>query len=227
MHKSSTTKSEQPLNGRGLLFSYDERDQDFLMSSPSPGIDDTVKQSWKVGPILNQGTTSQCVGYAWGQFLQSEPWSESIEGVYNPANLYHRTQLADEWPGEEPQYYGTSVRAAAKLLKQEGKIKQYVWGFSVEQVAKFIQETGPVVAGTKWYNGMTQLDPSGFARPISAYEGGHAWLIYGVDAQWETFLAVNSWGNLYGRNGRFFVRFSDLDKLIKEGGQLCSALKAP
>jgi C1A family cysteine protease len=100
-----------------------------------------------------------------------------------------------------------------------------VWGYSVEDIAKFIYENGPVVAGTRWYYSMSNPDPNGFVRAYGAYEGGHAWTIYGVDSKWETFFAINSWGTSFGRNGRFFIKFNEMDKLLKEGGQVCSALK--
>lgn len=225
MEKGNTCKCEQPLVGKGLLFSYDERDKENLMYGEPQKIDDSVRQSWRIGPVLNQGSTSHCVGYAWSHFLQSDPWNEPVTNKINPVDIYRKAQQIDEWPGEEPEVYGTSLRAAAKVLASEGFINRYIWGFNVEDTARFVCDRGPVVACTRWYAGMTETDPNGFARPISTYEGGHAWVIYGVDAQWETFFGLNSWGNMYGRNGRFYIRFSDMEKLFKSGGQVCSAIK--
>jgi hypothetical protein len=224
-YKSSSHKSEQPLIGRGLLFSYDEKDKDFLMFANKPKMDNTIRHSWKIGNILNQGTSSQCVGYSWAQFMQTQPWSYEDKPKITPEEIYKKSQQVDEWPGAEPDYYGTSVRAAAKVLKELDLISSYVWGYSVEDAAKFISENGPIVVGSKWYYGMSNPDQNGFSRPISTYEGGHAWLIYGVDCQWETFFCVNSWGPSHGKNGRFFIKFSDMEKLINQGAQLCSALK--
>jgi hypothetical protein len=226
MIKFNTTKSEHPLLGKGLLFSHDERDERFMMYGSKPSIDDSIRQSWKIGPLLNQGDTSHCVGYSWSQFLGTEPWGGIVEDLPQPFTIYRDAQKIDEWPGEEPDYYGTSVRAGAKVLKDKGIISSYVWGYSVEDIAKFIYENGPVVAGTRWYYGMTHPDPNGFVRVHGNYEGGHAWTIYGVDSKWETFFAVNSWGTSYGRNGRFFIKFDQMDKLLKDGGHVCSALKA-
>lgn len=227
MQKNSTCKPEQPLVGRGALFSYDERDKDNLMYGDAPQVEKAVRQSWKLGPVMDQRNTSHCVGYAWAHFLQSEPWNtDPATKKINPVELYRKAQEIDEWPGSEPDAYGTSVRAAAKVLVEEGFISRYLWAFRAEDIAKFVYERGPVVASTRWYTGMTEPDPNGFARPISDYEGGHAWLIYGVDTQWEIFFGVNSWGSLYGRNGRFYIKFSDMQKLLDTGGQACSAIKA-
>lgn len=225
IYKSSSHKSEQPLVGRGLLFSYDEKDKQFSMFASKPKLDNTIRQSWKIGNVFDQGNSSHCVGYSWAQFLQTQPWSHEKKPGILPAEIYKKAQQVDEWPGEEPDYFGTSVRAAASVLKELDLISSYVWGYSVEDAARFISETGPIVVGSRWYYGMSNPDQNGFARPVSSYEGGHAWLIYGVDCQWETFFGVNSWGTSFGKNGRFFVKFSDLEKLINQGAQLCSALK--
>ena len=222
---TSKHKSEHPLAGRGLLFSHDDRDRQYLMFANKPDISDTIRQSWKIGNALNQGSTSHCVGYAWGQFIQSSPFFDLNLPKITSQEIYTKAQKIDQWEGEEPDSYGTSVRAGAKVLKELGLIKDYVWGYSVEEIAKFIYENGPVVMGSNWYASMSNPDQNGFARPISTYEGGHAWLIYGVDCQWETFFAVNSWGSQFGKNGRFFVKFSDMEKLISSGAQACSALR--
>jgi hypothetical protein len=222
---NSKHKSEQPLVGKGLLFSHDERDKQYLMFANKPQINDTIRQSWKIGNILNQGSTSQCVGYSWSQFMQSSPFLDLNLPQITPQEIYSKAQKIDEWDGEEPDSYGTSIRAGAKILKELGLIKDYVWGYSVEDIAKFIYENGPVVVGSNWYSSMSNPDQNGFARPIATYEGGHAWLIYGVDCQWETFFGVNSWGTQYGKNGRFFVKFSDMEKLLLSGAQACSALR--
>ena len=70
MIKVNTSKSEHPLLGKGLLFSHDERDERFMMYGSKPKLDDSIRQSWKIGPLLNQGDTSHCVGYSWAQDSQ-------------------------------------------------------------------------------------------------------------------------------------------------------------
>jgi len=225
MPESNSGKSEHPLNGKGLLFSYDPRDDQFPMFATPPPLTDTMRHSWRLGKILDQGRTSACVGYSWSQFLQSDPWRFETNNVDYGLQVYRDAQEIDEWPGREPQYYGTSIRAGANVLKERGLIKGYVWGKTINDIARFVNDRGPVIMGTKWFQDMAVPDPSGFARPTGAYEGGHAWMVYGVDVQWETFMCANSWGNTYGRNGRFFVRFKDMEKLMADGGQACSALE--
>jgi len=224
MAQDNTGKSEHPLVGKGLIFKSDIRNNAFPMYAMQPKLSDDMRQSWAIGPVLNQGQSSQCVAYAWTQALQTSPWAES--NLLTPADLYADAQATDGMEGAEPTHYGTTVKAAADILLKKGFIPTYVWGTTVEDVAKYIFENGPVVAGTNWYTGMSSPGSDGFARPTSTFEGGHAWLIYGVDVQWETFFAVNSWGTTYGKNGRFFVKFSDFDKLLQQGAQVCAASKS-
>lgn len=226
MPLTNSIKSEHPLVGKGLLFSHDPRDQKYLMfGGETPSIDDSLRHSWKVGEVLNQGSQSSCVGHAWTQFLQSDPFKTVTGGTEYAYDLYREAQDIDPWPGEEPEYFGTSVRAGGDVLRKRGLIKNYVWATNIQQMAAHVGSRGPIVMGTKWYRGMTNPDPNGFARPQGSFEGGHAWLVYGVDVSWESFMCCNSWGTQWGRNGRFFVRFKDMEQLISQDGEACSALE--
>lgn len=211
--------------GRGLLFSEDERDNNFLMFGGETPKMEEFRRSWKIGNVLDQGRQSSCVGHAWTQFLQTEPYRTDKGGHEYAYDLYRKAQKIDPWEGEEPDYYGTTVRAAADVLKKEGIIRGYVWGKNINQMSAYLAERGPIVMGTRWYSGMAQPDPNGFARPQGGFEGGHAWLVYGVDVSWETFMCCNSWGTGWGKNGRFYVKFKDMETLLNQGGEACSALE--
>ena len=100
MAKDNIGKSEHPLVGKGLIFKTDPKSKNFPMYGASPTLSDDMRQSWKLGPVLDQGQTSQCCAYAWTQFLQTEPWNET--NIAPPAELYHAAQLTDGLGGVEP-----------------------------------------------------------------------------------------------------------------------------
>lgn len=226
MPLTNSNKSEHPLVGKGLLFHDDPRDEQHLMfGGETPNLKDIIRHSWKIGTILDQGSQSSCVGHAWTQFLQTDPFKTDKGGHEYAYELYREAQKHDPWPGEEPDNYGTTVRAGADVLLSRGLIRSCVWARNVDQMAAHVATRGSIVMGTKWFQGMGQPDPNGFARPQGTYEGGHAWLVYGVDVEWESFMCCNSWGTGWGKNGRFFVRFKDMEFLLNNNGQACSALE--
>jgi len=55
--------------------------------------------------------------------------------------------------------------------------------------------------------------------------GGHAYLWRGVDTRRALALCSNSWGDNWGRSGDFKLPFRDLERLIHEQGEVCSAVE--
>ena len=103
----------------------------------------------------DQGTTSQCVGFAWAHWLSCSP----VRNWLDPAGIYTLAQHLDEWQGND--YEGTSVRAGAKVLKRLGLVVEYRWATAVEAISAAVLECGPVVLGTQWYEGMSSPNASG------------------------------------------------------------------
>jgi C1A family cysteine protease len=53
--------------------------------------------------------------------------------------------------------------------------------------------------------------------------GGHAYVINGIDIDKKLFRIKNSWGQRWGKNGFAFISFTDMEKLIRENGEICIA----
>lgn len=53
-------------------------------------------------------------------------------------------------------------------------------------------------------------------RPNQTYKGGHAICIYGYDPKDDTFLATNSWGTAWGKNGFFKITRKGLESNIMD-----------
>ncbi len=186
---------------------------------------------WITSTALDQGATSQCVAYAWEQYLASSPVKNKF--YKDPASLYREAQLVDEWPGEEPAYEGTSVRAGAKVLQAAGYIKEYSWAFDVQTAINYVLTTGPVVLGIDWHISMFYpfefgKDKQQFIRTGGGVVGGHAIFWKGVNLKRPCWCGepgaarlLNSWSASWGDGGKVWICLKELDKLIQSWGE-CS-----
>lgn len=215
--------------GLGREYAYDSRDNNYLIeNSPlyTTGSTLTVRnwddeQWWG-----NQGSTSECVAYAWTHWLEDGPvyQAPAPHPIVNPNTVYKEAQKIDEWPGEN--YNGTSVRAGAKILQSLGFIQNYLWAYDVNTLANTVLNIGPVVVGTVWYRNMFFPNKTtGLVTASGNIVGGHAYVITGVDTKKRLFRIKNSWGRNWGLNGRAFISFNDMAKLIKLQGEICLAVE--
>jgi hypothetical protein len=215
--------------GLGRQIAIDFRDRNYLLQPPKKTAKPTRRQRhWITNKALDQGDTSACVGYAGAQFLLSAPVKNKL--AQNPFELYRQCQRHDEWDGEEPTYYGTSVRALMKVLKAQGYISEYRWAFDAETVVNHVLNHSPVIVGTNWYNKMFYPDYTGFIQIGGRIAGGHAYMISGVnldklcpDYSRGAFRIINSWGREWGDKGRAWISIRDMSRLISEWGEACAA----
>lgn len=213
-----------PRYGLGRLVAPDPRDARYPMrlaldlAAPLP-----TSRHWVTGPVLDQDTLPHCVGFAWAQWLMTSP-TRTRTGP-SPAEIYHAAQKVDEWPGEA--YDGTSVRAAAKVMTDLGRMANYVWAQSVDELRRWLLLNGPVVLGTSWLEEMFEPDRHGFLTVAGAEAGGHAYLCCGWSNSAAAFRCINSWGRGWGQNGRFWLRPADLGRLLEMQGEACAALERP
>jgi hypothetical protein len=182
----------------------------------------------KRGPQLDQGNTSRCTVFALTQLVQSGPIMQDLLKIIDNgpgATLdevltvaYKNAQENDEWPGEEPTYYGTSGRAAAKVFQNWGIFGNYYWLTTVEEIARYITLYGPVPVGTDWFEGMDTPDHGGYLRPTGNWRGGHEWLLDGVSITKQEFRMRQSWGSGTDTYQSALVKFDDMKYLLSQGG---------
>ena len=180
------------------------------------------RQIWKTGEVLDQGSESACVGFGWSQFLLSEPHPYKIRGTKPfdfAMTVYRDAQKVDEFPGEEPEYYGTTVEAGYSVLFARNLVSDELqWATTIGQICQYINLYGPVVIGTNWYDAMMSPDELGYVKPSGLLSGGHCYLCYGFDAIEQDLHFINSWGTTYGIDGKFKMKFNDFQKLLNRGG---------
>lgn len=168
---------------------------------------------------LDQGSEGACVGFAWTAELLASP--KVVPGLHNPDALavYRRAQQIDPWPGEA--YSGTSVLAGAQAVQEQGRLKEYRWAFSTDDLAVAVSRKGPAVLGIAWYNSMYNPGPDGFLRPAGTVVGGHAILCVGYNVRGRYFVLQNSWGRDWGTDARARISYEDLHGLLQAGGEAC------
>lgn len=215
--------SLKKLNGR--LAIKDDRDYKYLIRTHlRPAATTTVKYWNCNGWWGDQGDTPQCVGYAWAHWIEDGPVEHTgAAPVIPPDVIYSNAQKLDEWPGQD--YDGTSVRGAARYLKQTNKVKSYLWAFDLNTLINTVLTKGPVVVGTDWYTDMFYPDNTGLIKVRGLVEGGHAYVINGVDTNKKLFRIKNSWGKSWGKGGLAYISFKDMEFLIKKQGEVCIAVE--
>jgi hypothetical protein len=211
----------------GRIEIIDERDKNFPLSAAFPDElpDYPSRFWWANGWWGNQGSTPHCVAYSWMHYLEDGPVIQDAlsEGrfkpMYTPLDFYNLCQLHDQWPGEN--YSGTSVRAGAKILHHLGIIKSYRWAESIDDVIKALKYIGPMVVGTKWSSNMSNPSSSGLIRLGGFDQGGHAYVLNGIDEDAGLIRIKNSWGHTWGKNGYAFIHIDDFVDLLENGGEAC------
>jgi hypothetical protein len=229
-----------PNLGTGRFYVPDARDLDHMVepiiqprmarrSKPIPPY-----RVWWTPPALDQKDSSACTGFSTRQLLNAAPNLIHAELGPGPHDIYRAAQLIDEWPGQEPEVQGSSVRAAAKVLNKLGYIKEYRWINTQdrekchEELSFWILTEGPVVVGTNWYSSMFSPDKYGIVRPQGAGAGGHAYLCIGWLPKSKMYVFINSWGREWNPryNGRFFIAQDDFIDLLLDRGEAMAAIDA-
>lgn len=212
----------------------DGRDFNFLMRAARLQIIAAVgkpkprARAYREGPILDQGMKPWCVEFSQRGFVNAAPLMKGIESLGTEGEFYKECQRNDEWPGES--YEGSSVRAGQKVALARKIIASYVWGQTVEEAMKWMNDGyGTVIVGTDWYQSMDDVGPDGFIKlpgTLATPIGGHAYRWNWYDKKKGGILVYNSWGASWGipkKGGLFtgyaYLRVEDAERLLRESGE--------
>lgn len=212
--------------GFGRVPAPDPRDRAYPMRTAMYGLSLDDFAYHRTGPVLNQGATGTCVGHAWRQWLSSALMM--TKGGPDAFTLYRDACLRDPWAENDAGdvQFGTSVRAGAQALQSRGHITQYLWSWSAFELMNWLLlRQGVIVLGTNWYVGMLTPDRSGVIHPTGRVVGGHAYVLCGVNRPRGLFRIVNSWGTSWGEGGRAWMTGEDLQRLLDEDGEACTAVE--
>ncbi len=226
--------------GFGRRFVADPRDRNYLMRRLLPDartLTLPTRKTWGITKTaLNQGNTGTCVGHAWRNFLRCAP-IRTVSADPSAFDIYRSAVSKDQWSDNDDEInlpdshsgldFGTSVRAGAEAVTGFGLLKSYLWAFELQPAVEWVLTEGPVVLGTNWYSSFQRPDKEGIVRisENASVQGGHAYLWRGVDTRRALARCSNSWGDDWGRSGEFLLPFRDLERLIHEDGEACSAVQ--
>jgi hypothetical protein len=233
--------------GLGRLYAPDTRDRAYLLTPDR--LADIPRQlepgarrrqfAWKRGPVLNQGSTSECTVFTAAGFLQSAPqlhskglgWARDMF-----TNLYRAAQRIDEWPGEG--YDGTSFRAVMKMLSDpQGPlgqlISEYLWVTDEDMAREYLMTRGTLAFGTDWFAGMDNPTAKGaYIEPTGAFRGGHElvlrWYYHSKHYLYpDTYEFIQSWGEGEGDKGLVRMKADGFRYVFLHlNGDLCSPQEA-
>lgn len=191
-----------------------------------------VTKSWaRYGDTLDQGDVGACTGFAAAHCLNMKPNYVAGEGTRkhtDAMSLYTRATVLDEFDGEYPgQDTGSSGNGVCKAMREAGLITEWRWAFGLDHALQALMHS-PIMVGTWWYSEMFYPSATGRLNVSGQRVGGHEYVITGVkSARDRTLWVQNSWGPYWGYKGRAIMSFADLDRLLREDGDVVIPVGGP
>ena len=205
---------------KGLGFfpgEVDSRDRLLSTAMESTRIERTSGSQFWFNPLrLDQGEEGACVGFGWTQRQNSSPKICKYTNDVGREVYYVARRDYDPWDGED--YEGTSVRAGAKAALARGWIKGYAFARTIEEIALWVLNKGPVVIGVDWYE--SDYEPNFrngyYLTGDGEIVGGHCLIIDGIRWNVKNPYArlLNSWGRVYGFNGMCRISIPKLEERL-------------
>lgn len=205
---------------------FDPRDyslRDFIPRG-APLIPKT-ESSWDyVGEPLDQETTPHCVGFSIANFGINLPVHIAFTNE-DGHKFYYRCKELDGKPNSEE---GSTIKTAAKLLRESGRIEAYAFASSMDIIKYWLLNQGPLIVGTVWTNDMFVPDADNTVHVskdggVVDIVGGHAYLLNGLKDNRIRFQ--NSWGANWGLNGSAWISVTDFEKLFNYNGEAMAAVE--
>lgn len=236
--------------GLGRIASVDFRDERYPMRALLPRAASTRSaRTWDLPyDALDQGGTGTCTAHAATHALMCAPYRHKASRLgFTPMQLYREGVLHDGWPQNDAEatassddqlQFGSDGRAMAKALEARGWLKEYRWGWTVEDVTEWLLERGPVMIGTNWYDSMFNVDHEGRIKigATSPIAGGHETVLRRYEKRRGLYLLRNSWGRKFNGTGLglpgFKCRIGEgildgetLHRLLRENGDALSFIE--
>lgn len=209
-----------PGMGRSLVNHDDESKNFRAVDLLDDHRDQLVSRAWRRGHAYDQDDTPQCVAFTGKGILNTAALSANLpyrqRSRIDAADLYGGAQDNDQWIGRN--YEGTSALGLCRYLQQKGLIREYRWCFGLDEVLRTLSWIGPVGIGVNWLEDMRDPDFGGYLHAAGDAIGGHEVELTAIDVHRRRVTVTNSWGEGWGQNGRAFLSFEDLGKILDDDG---------
>lgn len=216
--------STDPRLGRNIL--HDERSRAFAFNAA--GITPVSVRHPHFIDILDQGNLGSCTGNSGIGCLGTFPFYPTVVSKINDwseaaaIQLYSDATAIDPFSGTyPPEDTGSNGLSIAKVLVKRGLISGYQHTFSFDAMLAALT-TRPVITGVNWYSSFYYPDNDGIVNfsEDARVEGGHEFILDEIDMERQLIGATNSWGTSFGKNGRFYLPFSVMRRLLAEKGDI-------
>lgn len=216
-------------HGLGRHINHDERSRQYRVTADVP----IESVSWERRvPIFDQGQLGSCTGNAAAGWLATDNADRQgltmvdVDGARLlvdealAVDIYSQATQIDPWPGAwPPEDTGSDGLSVAKVLQSLGTVDVYRHAFTVEEAMAALQ-TGPVMIGSNWYDGMFYPNASGEVTISGRIVGGHEYLAVAYDKTRQRFRFANSWGSSWGDAGYFTMTLFTLSTLLSQDGDV-------
>lgn len=199
----------------------------------APVITDVLHPSF--GLPLDQGSVGSCTAEALSGAANSQPNYTGplalphLAGLSYPHNqtdayvLYER-ETADEgspWTPGGSNDPGGSGLAVCRAARELGWIQRWANAFTFDEAMRALVMR-PVITGVNWYDSFDSPDSSGLVviSPGAQVRGGHEVVVLGINTEAQQIALMNSWGENWGLNGRFYMGYGTWEQLLAEQGDV-------
>jgi hypothetical protein len=178
--------------------------------------------------VFDQGNLGSCTGNAATGCVGTEPFYQTLPAntVLDEAtaiNVYSDATHIDSAPGSyPPDDTGSDGISVAKIVQQRGWISGYQHAFTLNDALAALSNRGPVIVGTNWYSSMFNptLDGELTIGANDTIAGGHEYILDEIDVTNQRVWMQNSWGTTWGQNGRAWMSYATLQRLLSEQGDV-------
>lgn len=176
-------------------------------------------------PVFDQGDIGSCTGNAAVGCLGTDPLfaklplHPDLTEALALKTYQIATTLDEDRDAYPPVDTGSTGLAAAKALQQQGLIVGYQHTFTFEAFLKALRMF-PVMLGINWYSSFDKPLDNGLIRisHTAQVRGGHE--VYADEIVGQHIGFTNSWTSAWGRQGRAYLSFDDVERLLSEKGDV-------
>lgn len=180
-------------------------------------------------PVFHQGNLGSCTGNAALGAIATSPFYETLTkdmqssiGQETAIKLYSVATEIDPFEGTyPPEDTGSDGLSVAKAAKNFGYISGYRHAFGLASALTALNST-PVISGVRWYSSFDLPDPSGNVsiHGDAFVRGGHEIVLDELDVTNKRVGFTNSWGSIWGKDGRAYFSWDTFERLLNENGDV-------